>query len=350
MGPNDLATGVKRGVMRGLRTWRIALFLGLLCHTALPAHAFEIEDHLRLGPEGAPQTLRILSTGDVALFLPVLESFLVTRPAVAIDYTVASSTEVARALEEKAGPFDVAVSSAMDLQTKLVNDGFARAHRSSQTAALPEHARWRDHLFAFTEEPAAVLLSRTALQGLTLPRTRQDLIDLMRANPERFGGRVGTYDIRTSGLGYLFATQDARTSETFWRLAEVMGALGVRLYCCSGQMIDDVASGDLALAYNVLGSYAEAHPGRDRFLVLLPDDFTTMMARTAFIPANSEQPDLAGAFVDHLIATAETASWPAESRSAARPIRIGPGLLVFLDRFKKAAFVREWASAMLQSP
>jgi iron(III) transport system substrate-binding protein len=59
---------------------------------------------------------------------------------------------------------------------------------------------------------------------------------------------------------------------------------------------------------------------------------------------------LAGAFVDHLLTTADTGTWPANSRSAARPIRIGPGLLVFLDRFKKAAFVREWASAMLQSP
>jgi iron(III) transport system substrate-binding protein len=344
-----VAIGLRLGPLLGL-TGRVPLALAMVLWITLPVHAFEIEDRVRLGPAEPDQELRILSTGDVALFRPVLQSFLAGQPGLAIDYTVASSTELARAFHEGAGPFDVAISSAMDLQTKLVNDGYASAHRSAQTAALPDHARWRDHLFAFTEEPAAILLSQGALRDLAEPRTRQDLIALMRAHPERFGGRVGTYDIRTSGLGYLFATQDARTSETFWRLAEVMGALGARLYCCSGQMIDDVASGELALAYNVLGSYALAHPQRDSFVILLPEDFTTVMARTAFIPANSAQPALAGAFVDHLLASAETDVWPAETRTATRPIQMGPGLLVFLDRFKKAAFVREWASAMLQSP
>jgi iron(III) transport system substrate-binding protein len=337
-----------RVLLRLLR--RVSLLIPLLLLAAAPASAFEIVDPARLGPDTATRVLRVISTGDVALFQPVLDDFLTTRPGIAIDYTVASSSELARAFFEGKGAFDVAISSAMDLQTKLVNDGHARAHRSARTAALPDHARWRDHLFAFTEEPAAVLVSRAALEGLATPRTRQDLIALMRSNPQRFGGRVGTYDIRTSGLGYLFATQDARTSETFWRLAEVMGALGVRLYCCSGQMIDDVASGELALAYNVLGSYARAHPQRDRFVILLPEDFTTVMARTAFIPADSAQPALAGAFVDHLLITSDAGLWPTESQTAARPIRIGPGLLVFLDRFKRAAFIEEWASAMLQSP
>ena len=70
---------------------------------------------------------------------------------------------------------------------------------------------------------------------------------------------MGTYDLRKSGLGYLFATQDARATETYWRLIEVMGQLETNLYCCSSDMIDDVISRTFFFAYNLLGSYAGYH-------------------------------------------------------------------------------------------
>ena len=78
-------------------------------------------------------------------------------------------------------------------------------------------------MFAFTSEPAAIVINRAAFEGLPIPETRQELIEALRARPDVFRGRIGTYDVRQSGLGYLFATQDARASETFWRLMEVMG-------------------------------------------------------------------------------------------------------------------------------
>ena len=65
-----------------------------------------------------------------------------------------------------------------------------------------------------------------------------------------------------------------------------MGNLGARLYCCSSDMIDDVASGRIAVAYNVLGSYAEArHDVADHIEIIQPSDFTTVMLRTALIPS-----------------------------------------------------------------
>ena len=41
-----------------------------------------------------------------------------------------------------------------------------------------------------------------------------------------------------------------------------MGQLETNLYCCSSDMIDDVVSGNIDIAYNVLGSYANNHPLR----------------------------------------------------------------------------------------
>jgi len=327
------------------------------------AMGFEIEESRVFG-SGGGEVLKVISTADADVFAPIIEAFLEQRPDLKVEYVVVSSTQLMQAVHEESAAFDVAVSSAMDLQTKIANDGLARSYVSNATAQLPDWAKWRDQVFAFTQEPATIVLSRAAFEGLEMPRTRQQLITVLRDNPERFEGRVGTYDLRVSGLGYLFATQDARASETYWRLAEVMGNLGVRLYCCSSRMIDDVAGGEIAVAYNVLGSYALARGDiQDRIEIIQPRDFTTVMLRTALIPANSARADLGGQFIDHLVRArwidAEQGDLPfprialgalePQSKDAAfRPIRLGPGLLVYLDRLKRARFLREWEAAILQ--
>jgi iron(III) transport system substrate-binding protein len=326
------------------------------------AHSFEIEHRQNFASKAAqPVTLRILSTADIDLFAPLILSFQAENPKVAVTYHAVSSTELMRALQDEQAPYDIAVSSAMDLQTKLANDGFALAHRSNETNLLPEWGKWRDHVFAFTQEPAAIVLSAKAFANLPVPQTRQDLISVLRDHPDLFRGRVGTYDVRSSGLGYLFATQDARTSETFWRLAEVMGHLDIQLYCCSGAMIDDVSSGKIAVAYNVLGSYAMARrDAKANIHIITPQDFTTVMLRTALIPTTAQRPALAGQFIDHLIRAAwldeTTDSYPfpdinrdpLASNTSLRPIRMGPGLLVYLDKLKKRQFLNEWENAILQ--
>ncbi len=322
--------------------------------------AFEIEDQLVLGDADAKRQLKVISTGDVNVFGPIVNRFLATQPDVSVLYTTVSSSELMKAISQEQAPYDIAISSAMDLQTKLANDGFAYAYSSRATAALPDWAHWRAELYAFTQEPAAIILSRKAFRDLPLPQTRQDLISLLRQNPGVFDGRVGTYDLRRSGAGYLFATQDSRTSEVYWRLTEVMGSLNTKLYCCSSDMLDAVASGELAVAYNALGSYALSREDKDAFIVLLPADFTTVMLRTALIPQNAPDKKLAGSFIDYLLDT----SWSQDRQtltplSAAnavldqntdrlRRIRLGTELLIFLDGFKKKRFIEAWENAILQ--
>ena len=323
------------------------------------AIAFEIEDQLSLGPEDALREIQIISTTDAALFKPVLEEFLLITPNTSIEYIVTSSSDLMTAIAEENAPFDVAISSAMDLQTKLANDRLTASHSSFATAGLPDWARWRNDVFAFTQEPAAIVVSRDAFKGLELPNTREELIDILRANSDQFKGKIGTYDLRHSGLGYLFATQDSRVSEVYWRLTEVMGSLDAQLYRSSSTMIDDVANGDLALAYNVLGSYALSRDDIDKFEVIFPSDFTTIMMRTAVIPENSPNKPRAKLLVDFLLQKAwNRDSEPSvidplvvelnENQSSLRRIRLGPGLLIFLDAFKKKRFLAAWENSILQ--
>lgn len=322
------------------------------------AAAFEVEDR-RVYPGTGDTVLRILSTADLAAFEPFILDFQRANPELGIDYTVASSTELERAIRSGAA-FDLALSSAMDLQFRLANDGYARPYRSEATAALPGWARWRDRIFAFTREPSVVVVSRARFAGLPLPGTRQELISILRENPDRFHGRIGTYDVRDSGLGYLFATQEARSSDAYWRLTEVMGRLDARLYCCSGDMIEDVAEGRLAVAYNVLGSYADRLRGEDdRIAVLTMQDYSNVMLRTALVPVTAVHHEAAGRMLDALLRAGlgEPGTEPAlppltrgqrQEPGPFAPIRLGPALMIYLDRLNRQAFLAAWQSAMEQ--
>jgi len=344
--------------MRYTRTTIFLIFFALL---SVSAHAFEREDQTNYPGNPLGKPLNILSTADIAIFEPFILAFQKNHPEISIEYTVASSTEVMRAVFDERVPFDLVISSAMDLQTKLSNDGFAQSYVSTQTEALPDWGKWRNQVFAFTQEPAVMVLSVDAFKDLLVPGTREELITLLRDNPDFFKGKIGTYDVRSSGLGYLFATQDSRNAESFWRLTEVMGRLDTQLYCCSGQMVSDVSSGKLTFAYNVLGSYANSQHADTLGIQVVPlNDFISVMLRTALIPANATNPGNSGLMIDFLSQlsnypdlTLQTGLHPIdknaiESQTTVRPIRLGPGLLVFLDAMRRDNFLRSWVSSISQ--
>ena len=322
----------------------------------LAAGAQDWEDRQRFTGAAGGATLRVLSSTDTSVFAPLIEAFLKQQPGLDIEYFVTSTADLDRVFRATPDAFDVVISSAMDLQFKLANDGFAQRLDLQDS---PTWARWRQTLFAFTTEPAAIVINRAAFAGFDLPATRQDLIAALRARPDTFQGKIATYDVRKSGLGYLIATQDARTSETYWRLMEVMGGLNAQLYCCSGQMIDDLATGKIAVAYNVLASYANARVDvADQIEIILPADFPTTMMRTALVSKHTDQPAAATAFLRHLISRRQDAQaqgiFPLPAFDTGPDdvsqsiIALEPALLTYLDRLKRAKFIRAWEDAVIQ--
>lgn len=334
--------------MRSIVTLIIALW-------AAAAHTQVWEDQRFFGTNSAQQQLQIISSTDTDYLAPMMSAFVAQNPNVAIQYSVAGTADIYRIVQEQPAQFDLVISSAMDLQIKLVNDGFATR---LDGLSYPEWAQWRQSLFGFTAEPAAIVLNRHVFETLPVPQTRQELIALLRQRPDVFRNRVATYDIRQSGVGYLFATQDARTSETYWRLTEVMGGLGMQLYCCSGEMIDAVSKGEIYLAYNVLGSYARTRAKTDNTIeVIVPNDFSTTMMRTIYLASGSKQKEVAQDFLEftleHSLKTPEPSSllprlMSNDHEEKRQFIPLEPSLMIYLDRLKRAAFVQEWESAVIQ--
>ena len=322
-------------------------------------NAINIEERRVFGD--AVRSVRVLSTIDVDIIAPVFEDFLKSGANLSIDYQTASSQDVYDAITQDRAKFDMVISSAMDLQMKLANDGFASSLSDQSLAQVPAWARWRDVLVALAQEPVVTVLNRDAFSGAPIPETRTELAAILRENPDRYRGMLGTYDPMKSGAGYLFASQDARYSDTFWRLAEIMGGLRAQLYTTSSSMIEHVATGKIAMAYNVVGSYAMARlAGNTNVQILEFKDFTHILLRSALIPASAENKQDAEILLAYLLSDAgqtaieELAQLPRiseqglMSRPHQKPIRMDPGLLVYVDPIKKQRFLAEWSAAVLQ--
>ncbi len=321
------------------------------------------------GPADAPRRIVLRSTTDLAVLGPVLETFLARRPGLRIDYEQWGSNALYRLTGEdcaagRAGA-DLVISSAVHQMVALVNEGCASAYRSALTAALPDALSWRDELWGVTREPAVMVYNRALVPAAQVPRSRFDLLDLLRPQDSRYRGRVATYDIERSGLGFLFAFADSLEASTFGGLMESFGRSGAVATCCSAEIIDAVVRGDYLIAYNVLGSYALARARNDtRLGVVAPQDYTLVLSRAAMIPDSAAAPRAAAEALDFLLSQpgrqaleqaqlivrldsdeAAPIDLPEAEGTLQRPIVLSPALLIALDDHKRALFQQRWRDA-----
>ncbi|KAF1022881.1 MAG: hypothetical protein GAK30_00820 [Paracidovorax wautersii] len=277
-------------------------------------------------PAGERQVLTIDSTTDTDLFAPVIRDFQRRHPAVTVRYADRQSLEIhARALrharlgaaasQQVALNPDLLISSSVDLQTQLANDGLALAHRSDIARDLPAGAHWRHEVFCLGAEAVVMAYNPRLLPPEQAPQIRAQLLDLLRRPGGVLQGRVGSYDATVSGLGYLLATQDARFDSTAGLLQALMGVAGVMMGDHMVPLIDQLERGELALLYNVPASYAQARIAAGGELrVIYPQDYTLLTTRAAVIPATAGQPALARQFLDELLAPEGQALLSRETR------------------------------------
>jgi len=314
--------------------------------------------------EGA---LEVHGTTDRREVGALLDGFRARYPALRVDYAELGSDELAARIAAGASSADLAWSSAMDLQIRLVNDGFAQSYASPEAANLPAWAVWRQQAFGTTIEPVVTVYNARLLARAAVPRSHAELTRLLSEQPATYQGRLATYDPERSGVGFLLLTQDIDIARRNWDLVRAMSQVGVKLYSSSGTMLDRVAAGDQLLAYNILGSYALERARQDPSLGLVyPSDYTLTVSRIAFIPRTAPHPNAARLFLDFLLSrdgqrhlaarsmgpvredlqSEAEAAIPATARAAMRPIRLGPELLTYLDQAKRSLFLREWRRAL----
>ncbi len=340
--------------------------LALIFALAAAAPALAQEQRIVVGDASSERQLHIVGSTDIEFIWPLLVGFVNSQNGMSVLY----EEEVTRNLYERAKSAcddsrtdgDLWISSAIDLQVSLVNDLCAQPHQSRFTETLPSWAKWRNEVFGLTFEPAVLVYNRSLIAPEKVPRSRFDLVDLLRASSSDFRGRIATYDIEASGLGYLFAFQDAQRATTFGRLIEAFGRAEVEVKCCSSDIVDGVADGRYLLGYNVLGSYArERAKVDDRVGIVELEDYTLVLSRAAVVARQTPNADLARALIDFSLSAegrrilasvsmlrqslAEDAAHPNNSERLV-PIALSPVLLVGLDSHKRVSFIRLWKKSL----
>ncbi|MBO0904111.1 ABC transporter substrate-binding protein [Jiella sonneratiae] len=343
---------------------RLVLIAGLvLAGAALAVSVVSLQR-----PSGTGRTtLDVWSATDTAAMSAIVAGFEAAHPEIAVRYTEFNTSELQEAVLDAKQVPDLVISSAMDLQVELVNRGLASP--LSDMPETPEWSRWRNELFGFTEEPVALVYNRRAFSQRPLPATRSELAGMIRDDPRFFDGRVGTYDVGLSGVGYMFATQDAQRGFQASRLVESLGRAKAKTYCCTNDMVEKVADGTLVLAYNVIGSYALEQVQRDpRLGILLLSDYALVFTRSVLVTKASDAKPAASSFVRFLLSEAgqrligqRSSLFPLvenlqegqsfletrfEGTTSLLPIRLRPSLLTWLDGRKKEKFLREWQASI----
>lgn len=327
-------------------------------------------------PEGAgtAQRVRWLARREGALHIltntslmgPVLEAFRRRWPGISVRLEDINSTRIAEQVRVLAdtgqdGP-DLVWSTAMDVQVKLINDGYAQAYKSPHRAAMPDGSVWRDQGYGLTAEPIVFAYNKGHLTGDVVPRSHADLLRLLRARPEIFDGRVTLYDAERSGVALMQLSADVQIYPDAWPLMEALGAQRPRLDTSGQRMMGQIADGRMVFAYNMNRSYGESWAERvPQIGLITPDDYHLSVSRVAFIPRNAAHPNAARLFLDFLLSregqrvigalgvrpVRDDVDAPLRPASpGVRPIRVGPALLANLDQARRATLLKRWRAAM----
>src|SRR5574338_502852 len=277
--------------------------------------------------EAAKQEGKVVVYGatDAAAANPLIKDFEAMYPGVKVEYNDMNTTELYnRLISEKAagaGSADVTWSSAMDLQVKLVE----------------------------------------------MPQTHADLPKMLGI--DRFKGKLTSYDIEKSGVGFLLITQDAKAAPAFWDIPKTFGATGARFYSSSGTMMERLSSGEHLVAYNLIGTYAILRAKKDPSIgIVMPKDYTLVMSRIMFISKQAKNPNAAKLWLDYILSKrgqtiianqSDLGSIRADVEgevtlgsltktlgASLKPIPVGPSLLTYLDQAKRLEFLKQWQQAL----
>jgi iron(III) transport system substrate-binding protein len=313
--------------------------------------------------------VRVYAALDAALAGDLIKDFQTLYPKIKVDYVDQSTTELYnRAISEAAagtGSADLLLSSAMDLQFKLVEDGYTAPYQSPELANVSPWAVYKDLAFGVTQEPLVIVYNKRLMPEGDVPKTRDELVKLLNTKSNEYKGKVATIDPERIGTGFLFFTQDLKQTEKTWDVAKALGKSEVKLYTSTGAMLERVSSGEHLLAYNIIGSYALERAKADPSIgVVFPSDYVSTVSRIVVIPKNAPHLETAKVFLDYLLSqrgqkilaarsfgtvrkdAKEGSAIPASLASVTKPVEVNPDLLTYLDPAKRLRFLKQWQASL----
>ncbi len=348
------------------RSMTLSVALAAVWLAAAPAYAQDVEAAKKEGKVSVYTSTDISQAGDM------VAAFEAKYPGIKVEYNdLGTNGAYNRVISEAAAKqvaADVVWSSAMDQEMKLFKDGLLESYATSQAKDLPKWASYQNAVYGSTLEPVGMMYNTRAFpKGEGVPKTRAELIALLSSDP-RVKGKVATFDPEKSGSGFLFATNEARThADNFAAVAKAFGAAGGKTYSSSGAMRESVVSGENALAFNIIGSYAMdwAKSAETLKAAFFTED-NAAFSRLIAITKGAPHPNAAKLFLDFVLSkegqealarkglpsvrSDTTVGLNAKNMAQAiggpvQPIAIDESLLDYMEPMKRVKFMREWQAA-----
>ena len=313
----------------------------------------------------------VYSTTDVKAAGPLIKGFEESYPGIKVEYNDMNSTELYnRFISEQASggsSGDVVWSSSMDTALQLATQ-YSLKYASPEKAQLPAWAVWQDKAYGTTYEPVTFIYNKNLIPAADVPDTHAGLAKLIASQPDKFKGKVTTYDIEKSGLGFMLSVLDSKADANYFTTLADMAKGGLSVQSSTGTMMERVSSGENLVGFNILGSYAEARAKTDPAMgIIYPKDYTLVLSRVSFISSQAEHSNAAKLWFDYVLSEkgqsimANQADIPSlrndidgendingitkKLGDALKPIPVDESLLEFLQPKKRLDYIKQWRTA-----
>lgn len=209
--------------------------------------------------EGSKQenSLIIYSNMSEANWKPTLDGFNKLYPWIKVQTLDLGSGEVfERYLSEKASgakTADLLVSASPDQFIDLVKTRQDVVdYASPEKKNLPDFGNPLTGVFTVSTDPIIMIYNKKLLPENLWPDSIAKLADLAKANPDKFNGKITTYDI-SSAFGYAVNWAYARErGEGTWKSFETFGPM-VKPEKSGGPQVEKVSTGEYVAGYFVSG-------------------------------------------------------------------------------------------------
>jgi iron(III) transport system substrate-binding protein len=262
-------------------------------------------------------------------------AFARLHPGVHVHYELISTGPLFRRFVEEnqrnQPSADVVWSPAMNLQMKLINDGYAQPVESSQTPYSSRRAIWNGMAYVITTEPVVFIYNRRLLSQAQVPHSHTELARWL-ATPGPYEGKVVAYDPLATETGMLLFSQDLQVTRDTWDITRGLARNEARFYAVAAEMIRAVGRGEAVFGYNTLGASAlEIRKQIPDIGVVVPSDYVLVMSRTALVSRKAPHPAAARVFLDFLLSRDAQSLMASHGMSPVRTDLAGAGIQLYLD-------------------
>lgn len=239
---------------------------------------------------------------------PVLEGFKAKYPWIEVSTADLGAYEVfERYYTESAGKArtgDMIITAAPDGWVKFVQKGEVQPYVSVEDANIPELGKIDKGVYAVSTDPMVFVWNKALLPEP--PKTMAELVSMIEAEPDKFAGKLVSYDAAGEGFGYgLNWYYTKAKGDEGWKTLEVIGSTKPTILTSGGKMIDAVLSGEAILGYfvsNITVQPRLAEAGQLLDYAFVPDA-QLVVVRGMAVTKNAASPNSAKLLLDYILSS-----------------------------------------------